>query len=33
MSVRGKEARTTYAQAFDISPLSKKVIKDSLEQK
>ena len=30
MSVRGKEARTTYAQAFDISPLSKKVIKDSL---
>lgn len=29
MSVRGKEARTTYAQAFDISPISKKVIKQS----
>ena len=30
MSVRGKEARTTYAQAFDVSPLSKKIIKESL---
>jgi len=30
MSVRGKEARTTYAQAFDISPISKKIIKETL---
>lgn len=29
MSVRGKEARLNYAQAFDISPISKKVIKPS----
>lgn len=30
MTVRGLEARTDYAQAFDISPLSKKIVKDSL---
>jgi LmbE family N-acetylglucosaminyl deacetylase len=29
MSVRGKEARTTYAQAFDVSPMAKKIIKES----
>lgn len=29
MSVRGKEARTIYAQAFDISPISKRIIKTS----
>jgi len=30
MIVRGKEARLTYAQAFDVPPMSKKVIKSSL---
>lgn len=30
MSVRGLEARTDYAQAFDVSPISKKIIKTSL---
>ncbi len=29
MHVRGKEARKTYAQAFDVSPMAKKVIKSS----
>lgn len=29
MIVRGKEAHLTYAQAFDISPISKKVIKST----
>ncbi|HAX03181.1 MAG: GlcNAc-PI de-N-acetylase [Tenericutes bacterium GWC2_34_14] len=29
MIVRGKEARTLYAQAFDVSPISKRVIKTS----
>ncbi len=29
MHVRGKEARKTYAQAFDVSPISKKIIKSS----
>jgi LmbE family N-acetylglucosaminyl deacetylase len=29
MIVRGKEARLNYAQAFEISPLSKKIIKNS----
>lgn len=29
MIVRGKEARTLYAQAFDLSPISKKIIKTS----
>ena len=29
MIVRGKEARTLYAQAFDLSPISKRIIKTS----
>ncbi len=29
MAVRGKEARETYAQAFDVCKISKRVIKDS----